>query len=54
MKTFVYTPAHFVCVNCASDTEQCPNDIGKIVRLLSHTFTDYGNDDDDDDDDDNL
>lgn len=51
MKTIIYTPGHLVYVNCNSDTEQCQNNIGKICRLLSHTFTDYDNDDDYDDDD---
>jgi len=51
MKTIIYTPGHFVYVNCNTDTEQCPNNIGKTGRLLPHTFTDYGKDDDDDDDD---
>jgi hypothetical protein len=51
MKTIVYTLGHFVYVNCNSDTEQCPDNIGKIGRLLSHTFTDYDNNHDDDDED---
>jgi len=51
MKTIVYPPGHFVYVICHSDTEHSPNNIGKIGRLLSYTFTDYDNDDDDDDDD---
>jgi hypothetical protein len=50
MKTIVYTPGHNFYVNCNSDTEQFPSNIGKIGRLLSHAFTDYDNDDDDDDD----
>jgi hypothetical protein len=51
MKMIIYTPGHLFYVNCNSDTELCPNKIGKIGRLSSHTFTDNDNDDDNGDDD---